>query len=45
MPQFDLASILIAGGLGLAVIFAVLVGTVSARVFFDASRDANEKGP
>ncbi len=43
MPQLDLPTILIAGGLGLAIIFAVLAGVVSARVFFDASRDAGEK--
>jgi len=43
VPQLDLPTILIAGGLGLAIIFAVLAGVVSARVFFDASRDAGEK--
>jgi len=38
MP-IDLGTVLLAlAGLGVAVGFAVLAGTVSARVFFDASR-------
>ena len=43
----DLATILlVCAGLGIAVGFAVLAGTVSARVFFDASREhAEEKTP
>jgi len=46
MPQVDLATIFLAiAGLGLAVGFAVLAGTVTARVFFDASRGQEEKKP
>jgi len=44
MAQIDLGTLLFAGaGLGLAVSFAVLAGIVSARVFFNATRDAEEK--
>jgi hypothetical protein len=40
----DLATVLLASaGLGIAVGFAVLAGTVSARVFFDASRERPEE--
>ncbi len=43
MPQLDLGTVLLAlAGLGVAVGFAVLAGTVSARVFFDASRPESE---
>jgi hypothetical protein len=42
--SIDLATVLLAcAGLGVAVGFAVLAGTVSARVFFDASRGAEEE--
>jgi hypothetical protein len=43
MPQIDLGTILaVFAGLGIAVAFAVLAGTVSARVFFDASRASDD---
>ena len=38
--QIDLASVLLAlAGIAVATGFAVLAGTVSARVFFDATSD------
>ncbi len=41
--QIDLATILlVCAGLGVAVAFAILAGTVSARVFFDATRGEEE---
>lgn len=44
MPQIDLGTVLLAlAGLGVAIGFAVLAGTVSARVFFDASRPEAEE--
>lgn len=44
MPQIDVGTVLLAfAGLGVAVGFAVLAGTVSARVFFDASRPESEE--
>ena len=44
MPQFDFGTVLLAlAGLGVAVGFDVLSGTVSARVFFDASRPESEE--
>ena len=44
VPQIDLWTVLFAGvGLGLAVSLAVLAGIASARVFFKAARDAEEK--
>ena len=44
--QIDLATILLAcAGLGVAVAFAILAGTVSARVFFDATRGEEESAP
>lgn len=44
MPELDLGTLLLAlAGLGVAVGFAVLAGTVSARVFFDASRPEPEE--
>ncbi len=44
--QIDLATILLAcAGLGVAVAFAILAGTVSARVFFDATRGEEEPAP
>ncbi len=44
MPQIDLATVLlIAAGLALAIAFAILAGTVSARVFFDATRAKEEE--
>ncbi len=46
MPQLDLATVLLAfAGLGVAVAFAILAGTVSARVFFDATRGDEEQTP
>jgi hypothetical protein len=46
MPQIDLASVLlVTAGLAIAVAFAILAGTVSARVFFDASRAKEEERP
>lgn len=45
MP-IDLATVLLASaGLGVAVAFAILAGTVSARVFFDATRGEEEQAP
>ena len=44
--QIDLATILlVCAGLGVAVAFAILAGTVSARVFFDATRGEEEPAP
>jgi len=44
MPPLDLGTILLAlAGLVVAVAFAILAGTVSARVFFDASREPEEE--
>jgi len=44
MPQIDLGAVLFtSAGLGLAVSFAVLAGIVSARVFFNATRDSEDK--
>jgi len=41
--QFDLASALFAiAGIGIASAFAVLAGAVSARVFFDATRESRD---
>jgi hypothetical protein len=42
--QFDLASVLLAvAGIGIASAFAVLAGTVSARIFFDATREPEDR--
>ncbi len=44
--QVDLGTILLAfAGLSVAVGFAVLAGTISARVFFDATRGQPEDKP
>jgi hypothetical protein len=44
MPQVDLATIVLAvAGLGLAIGLAILAGTVTARVFFDASRGQEDE--
>lgn len=44
MPELDVATVLLTlAGLGVAVAFAVLAGTVTARVFFDASREVEEE--
>lgn len=47
MPQLDLAMVLLVSiGLAVAVILAVLAGTVTARVFFSATRsEPEEKRP
>ena len=46
MPQLDLATILlVTAGIGIAILFAILAGTVSARVFFDATRAKEEDRP
>ena len=46
MPPIDLATALLAlAGLAIAVSFAVLAGTISARVFFDASRPTTKDDP
>jgi hypothetical protein len=40
VPQLDVATVVLAlAGLGLATGFAILAGMVSARMFFDASRE------
>jgi hypothetical protein len=42
--QFDLASALLAiAGIGIASAFAVLAGRVSARVFFDATGESEDR--
>lgn len=42
--QIDLATVLLAvTGIAVASAFAVLAGTVSARVFFDATRDSEDR--
>ena len=44
VPQLDLATLFLAcAGLGVGVSLAVLAGIVSARVFFDASREAEDE--
>jgi hypothetical protein len=44
MPQVDIGTILFAGaGLGLAVSFAVAAGVVTARVFFHATSEPEDK--
>ena len=44
MPEIDPGTIaLVLVGLGVAVAFAILAGMVSARVFFDASREPDER--
>ena len=46
MPQIDLATVLVViAGMGVAILFAILAGTVSARVFFDATRAKEEDRP
>ena len=41
MPGLDLiTSVLVGAGLMVAVTFAILAGTITARVFFAASRSA-----
>lgn len=44
MPQIDLATVLlVAVGLAVALVFAVLAGKLSARIFFDASASKDEE--
>ncbi|HET7700665.1 MAG TPA: hypothetical protein VFM06_07365 [Candidatus Limnocylindria bacterium] len=47
MPSLDLATVLLmCVGLSVAVVLAVLAGTVTARVFFSATRsEPEEKRP
>lgn len=46
MPPIDLASVLLfCAGLLIAITLAVLAGTISARVFFDATRGPAEEEP
>ena len=46
MPQIDVGTIIFASaGLGLAISFAVLVGVVTARLFFHATLDVEEERP
>jgi hypothetical protein len=44
LVQLDLTSVLLTvAGLGIASAFAILAGAVSARVFFDATSDPEER--
>lgn len=44
MPSIDVATVLLVlAGLSVAVIFAVLAGKLSARIFFDATAAKKEE--